>query len=52
MSSISDYVAQLCRDAGEGALTQRVEFGTRVSLTALLMPLAAEVLAAAVALLP
>ena len=52
LSLIGEYAAQLCRDAGEGALAQRVEFGTRVSLTALLTPLAAEVLAAAVALLP
>ena len=51
LSLIGEYAAQLCRD-GEGALAQRVEFGTRVSLTALLTPLAAEVLAAAVALLP
>ncbi len=52
LSLIGEYAAQLCRDAGEGALAQRVEFGTRVSLTALLTPLAAEVLSAAVALLP
>ncbi len=44
LSLIGEYAAQLCRDAGEGALAQRVEMGMRVSLLALCAPLAKDVL--------
>ena len=44
LTLIGEYASQLCRDAGEGALSQRVEFSTRVTLLALSIPLVTEVL--------
>lgn len=41
---VGEYASQLCRDAGEGALAQRVEFGVRVSVLALVSPVALEVM--------
>ena len=41
---VGEYASQLCRDAGEGALAQRVEFGVRVSVLALVSPVAVEVM--------
>ena len=35
-----EYGAQLCRDAGEGALAQRVDMAVRISLIALACPVA------------
>ena len=39
-----EYSAQLCRDAGEGALAQRVDMAVRISLMALAVPLIMRVL--------
>lgn len=39
-----EYGAQLCRDAGEGALAQRVDMAVRISLMALAVPLIMRVL--------
>lgn len=39
-----EYASQLCRDAGEGSLSQRVDFAVRISLLALAAPMALEVL--------
>lgn len=41
---VGEYASQLCRDAGESALAQRVEFGVRVSVLALVSPVALEVM--------
>lgn len=40
ISIAGEYAAQLCRDAGEGALAQRVDMAIRISLLALASPLA------------
>lgn len=50
LTLVGEYAAQLCRDAGEGALSQRVEFSTRITLLALSLPLVTEVLGAICAL--
>ncbi|MBQ6716485.1 MAG: hypothetical protein IJN21_08220 [Clostridia bacterium] len=39
ISIVGEYGAQLCRDAGEGALAQRVDMAIRISLLALASPL-------------
>ncbi|MBQ3079137.1 MAG: hypothetical protein IJC48_03935 [Clostridia bacterium] len=44
LSLIGEYACQICRDAGEGALAQRIEFGLRVSLFALAAPFALELM--------
>ena len=44
LALIGEYASQLCRDAGEGALSQRVEFAVRVSLLVMVSPLAMEVM--------
>ena len=49
---ISDFAAQLCRDAGEGALAGRVTLIARVSILALCAPLAAGLLESFSAFLP
>ncbi len=36
---LSEFASQLCRDAGEGALAGRVEFGARAALFAMSVPL-------------
>lgn len=41
---VGEYGAQLCRDAGEGALAQRVDMAVRISLMALAVPLIMRVL--------
>ncbi len=38
ISIAGEYGAQLCRDAGEGALAQRVDMAIRISLLALASP--------------
>lgn len=37
-----EYASQICRDAGEGALAQRVDFAVRISLFALAAPMVYE----------
>lgn len=44
VSVAGEYAAQLCRDAGEGALAQRVDFAVKISLMALAVPLMLRVL--------
>lgn len=41
LALIGEYASALCRDAGENALAQRVDFGMRISLISLIAPLAA-----------
>lgn len=45
-----EYGAQLCRDAGEGALAQRVDMAVRISLMALSVPVILRTLDAVLAL--
>lgn len=52
LALIGEYASALCRDAGESALSQRVEFAMRISLLALAAPLASRVLGAVSALAP
>lgn len=49
---VSDFAAQLCRDAGEGALAGRVTLIARVSILALCAPLAVGLLESFSAFLP
>jgi len=42
ISISGEYAAQICRDAGEGALAQRIEFSVRITLIALAAPLIRE----------
>ncbi len=44
LTLIGEYASQLCRDAGEGALAQRIDFGMRISLLALAAPAASELI--------
>lgn len=37
-----EYAAQVCRDTGEGALAQRIDFAVRIALLALASPLIRE----------
>lgn len=46
ISLAGEYGAQLCRDAGEGALAQRVDMAVRISLLALAAPVALRALEA------
>lgn len=52
LALIGEYAGQLCRDAGEGALAQRVEFAMRVSLLAMMSPLAVDVMGQIAEILP
>ena len=49
---VSDFAAQLCRDAGESALAGRVTLIARVSILALCVPLVAGLLESFSAFLP
>ncbi|MDL2206586.1 stage III sporulation AC/AD family protein [Eubacteriales bacterium OttesenSCG-928-N13] len=39
ISLLCEFASGLCQDAGEGALAQRIEFGGRVALLAMSVPL-------------
>ncbi len=39
ISLICEFASSLCQDAGEGVLAQRIEFGGRVALLAMSVPL-------------
>lgn len=49
---LTEFAAQLCRDAGEGALAGRVEFGGRAALMAMCVPLVSGLAARLIELLP
>ena len=49
---LGEFAAQLCRDAGEGALAGRVELGARVVLLSMSVPLVTALAGRLVALLP
>ena len=52
IAMLSEFGAQLCRDAGESALAGRVELAGRVTLLGIAVPLLAELTARLGALLP
>ena len=41
---LAEFGAQLCRDAGEGTLAARIEFGGRIAILAFSVPLLSELL--------
>lgn len=49
---VAEFGAQLCRDAGEGALAGRVELAGRVTMLGLAMPLITELVARLGAMMP
>ena len=49
---LTEFASQLCRDAGESALAGRVEFGGRVALLTLSVPLVTGLATRLTALLP
>ena len=49
---VTEFSAQLCRDAGEGALAGRVEFGGKAALLSMSVPLVTGIVARLTALLP
>ena len=52
ISLVADFAAQLCRDAGESALSGRVELAGRVALLALSTPLLTDLVRSLEAMLP
>lgn len=48
----SEFGAQLCKDAGEGALASRIEFGARAALLAMSLPVLSGLVTQLIALLP
>ena len=49
---LTEFASQLCKDAGEGALAGRVEFGGRAALLAMSVPLVTGLATRLTALLP
>ena len=41
---IAEFASDICRDAGEGALAQRIDVGVRISVVASALPAAAEIM--------
>jgi stage III sporulation protein AD len=49
---LTEFAAQICQDAGEGALAKKVEAGGKVLILALALPIFSSVLDGLLALLP
>ncbi|MEW5953014.1 MAG: stage III sporulation protein AD [Bacillota bacterium] len=49
---IADFGAQICRDAGEGALASKIEFAAKVLVLVLAVPIVVAVLQALLKLVP
>ena len=41
---LAEFAADICRDAGEAALSKRIEVGVKIGVTAAALPLASQVL--------
>ena len=41
---IAEFASDICRDAGEGALAQRIDVGVRIGVVASALPAAAEIM--------
>lgn len=49
---IAEFAAQVCKDAGEGAIASRIEFAGKIFIMVLAMPIVAAVLESIIRLLP
>ncbi|MGI6712991.1 MAG: stage III sporulation protein AD [Bacillota bacterium] len=52
ISYIAEFGAQVCRDAGQGAIATKVEFAAKVLVIVLAIPIVAAILESVVRLLP